>query len=170
MEKFIRNAAILLLGFILQVALAPNISIGGVSPNFLLLAVIAAGMVNGPNSGAVIGFLSGLTLDMIGIGPIGLWALVFSALGYLTGLIDRNLYAEGGLLPITVIVITSVLTEFSYLVVSKMFGMSNPFFSSLLAHSLPTSLYTAFFGILLMPLLSRLMRSDSNPKMFDRVA
>lgn len=169
MEKLLRNSIILVIGFVLQVAVAPNIQIGGVDPNFLLLAVITAGIVNGANSGALIGFTAGIIFDMIGIGPIGLWALVFSAIGYLTGLIDTHLYADGGLLPATVILISSVLAEFAYLLTAQIFGVSNPFFSSLIAHSIPSALYTAFFGVLLLPLLSRMIKTNTDPKMFDRV-
>lgn len=148
---------------------SPNIVIGGVSPNFLLLAVIAAGIANGANSGAIIGFIAGLIFDMVGIGPVGLWALVFSVAGYLTGLIDRHLYAEGGLLPITVIALASFITELSYLIIAKIFIPGGPLLSAIITHAAPTALYTTFFGILIVPFIGRLMKTDKQPRIFDRI-
>lgn len=169
LEKFLKNTALLGIGFVLQVGVSPNIVIGGVSPNFLLLAVIAAAITNGANSGAVIGFTAGLIFDMVGIGPVGLWALVFAVVGYLTGLIDRHLYAEGGLLPITVIALASFIAELSYLLIAKIFIPGGPLFSAIITHAAPTTLFTTFFGIFVVPLVGRLMKTDKQPRIFDRI-
>jgi rod shape-determining protein MreD len=59
----------------------------GGTPDLVLLCVIATGMVGGPASGVVAGFLAGLTLDLAppAIQLVGQYALVFCLIGYGSG-------------------------------------------------------------------------------------
>ena len=78
MRRGLPTAAVILLAVVLQVALAPHLSIGGAIPNFLLLAVIGVALMEGPRYGTMAGFVAGLAFDLIGTGAIGPMALVLS--------------------------------------------------------------------------------------------
>lgn len=169
MERVLTVIGLFVAGAIFQVGVAPYIAIGGISPNFFVLVVVVAGMTKGSNSGATLGFFAGLLLDLIGAGMVGPWAMVLSIAGYVTGLIDQHLFAEGGLLPITALAVISVLSEFLHLIISVVFGVETSFMRALFVHALPTSLYTTLVAILFFPVVARVMRSDTHVKIFDRI-
>ena len=83
-------------------------------PNFLLLVVVTLALVEGPGAGAVAGFAAGLIFDLLGVGPVGPMVLVLTVTGYLAGLLHENMFAEGWLLPLTVLAIASLGAEIAY--------------------------------------------------------
>lgn len=77
---------------VLQVALFPHIAYAGVVPNLALLVVVAAALVRGPEFAAVIGFLSGLAIDLAPPADhvAGRWALALVLVGYLAGRVRQD--------------------------------------------------------------------------------
>jgi rod shape-determining protein MreD len=63
-------------------------------PVLCLVATVAVAYEEGPQSGALFGFLSGLATDMILTTPIGLSALSFAVTGYLVGFFQGGLVRE----------------------------------------------------------------------------
>jgi rod shape-determining protein MreD len=76
----------------LQVTLFPHLSYDGVVPNLALLVVVAAALVRGPDVAAVIGFVSGLTIDLAPPADhvAGRWALALVLVGYLAGRVRQD--------------------------------------------------------------------------------
>ena len=90
-----RGAAVVLLvlaALTLQVGLFPQLSISGVVPNLALLVVIGAAIVRGPQYAAVLGFVTGLVVDLAPPADhvAGRWALAFVVAAYLAGLVRRD--------------------------------------------------------------------------------
>jgi rod shape-determining protein MreD len=160
----------LLAALLLQVALAPYIAIAGIIPNILVLVVITLSFVEGPSRGAIAGFVAGLLLDFLSTGPIGAWALVLSVTGYLAGMLQENLFAEGWLAPVTVAVIAALAADLSYLVVLTVLGVAPAFWQSLGGVVLPRAVYNAVLVLLAYPWLARFLRSDRSMKSFRRLA
>jgi len=77
---------------VLQVALFPHLAYAGVVPNLALLVVVAAALVRGPEFAAVIGFLSGLAIDLAPPTDhvAGRWALALVVVGYLAGRVRQD--------------------------------------------------------------------------------
>ncbi|MFB4287509.1 rod shape-determining protein MreD [Nonomuraea sp. ATR24] len=73
---------------LLQVMLVNRLPLpaGGV-PDLVLLAVVAVALIRGPGAGAVIGFFTGLVVDVVPptAHVAGLYAFVFALVGYLAG-------------------------------------------------------------------------------------
>lgn len=155
---------------VLQVVLAPHIGILGTIPSFPLLVVITLSLVEGPVAGSVAGFSAGLVLDLLGTGPIGAWALVLTLVGYIAGMLEANVFAEGWLLPVTVALIASIITELTYLVVLIVLGIEMPFWRSVLTVVLPRGVYNAALALLVYPWLARFLRTDKSMKSFRRLA
>lgn len=77
---------------VLQVVLFPYLSYHGVVPNLALLVVVAASLVRGPEFAAVVGFLSGLALDLAPPADhvAGRWALALVVVGYVAGRVRHD--------------------------------------------------------------------------------
>jgi rod shape-determining protein MreD len=164
------SAAALLAAFVLQVVIAPHIALLGTVPSFPVLVVITLALVEGPRAGAWSGFFAGLLLDLLGTHPVGAWALVLTVVGYVAGMVQANLFAEGWLLPVTVAVIASVMAELAYLIVLIILGTGMPLWSSIIAVVLPRGVYNTVLALLLYPWLARFLRPDQGVKSFRRFA
>lgn len=72
---------------LLQVSLFPHIAWQGVGPDLVLLVVLAAALVRGPEFAAVLGFAGGLVLDLAPPADhlAGRWVLALVVVGYLAG-------------------------------------------------------------------------------------
>jgi len=163
-------AASVLVATLLQAGLAPHLAIGGAVPNFLLLVVVTIALVSGPNAGASVGFICGLIFDLLGGGPVGPMTLVLSVVGFLTGALQANLFAEGWLLPLSVFGISALFTEVSYWIVLRLVGAGGAFFPALLAVMLPTAVYNTFLALLVYPWLARFLRREPEMTTFRRLA
>lgn len=72
---------------VLQTAFLPWFAVDGVTPNLVLLLVVAAGLVRGPEFAAALGMLGGLLLDLAPPAQhaVGQWALALVVVGYVAG-------------------------------------------------------------------------------------
>jgi len=77
---------------VLQVGLFPYLAYDGVVPNLALLVVVAAALVRGPQFAAVLGFLSGMAIDLTPPADhvAGRWALALVVVGYLAGRVRHD--------------------------------------------------------------------------------
>ena len=90
--RAVLTTVVLLLAVVVQVAVFSAFSVDGVVPNVVLLVVVAAGLVRGPEFAAALGFLGGLAVD---IAPpadhvAGRWALALVVVGYLAGRVRQD--------------------------------------------------------------------------------
>jgi rod shape-determining protein MreD len=85
-------ALVVMLAVVLQVGLFPYLAYDGVVPNLALLVVVAAALVRGPEFAAVLGFLSGLAIDLAPPADhvAGRWALALVVVGYLAGRVRHD--------------------------------------------------------------------------------
>jgi rod shape-determining protein MreD len=80
-------AALVLAAVAVQVAVLRHLAIDGVVPDVVLLLVVAAALLRGPEYAATLGFGSGLVLDLAPPADhvAGRWALALVVAGYLAG-------------------------------------------------------------------------------------
>ena len=81
----VRVVLAVFLVFVLQSTVMVSINLGGVHPDLVWLLPITAALLSGPQTGALVGFWSGLAFDLILPTPFGLSALVGCLLGYAIG-------------------------------------------------------------------------------------
>src|SRR3954469_12754190 len=82
-------ALVMVIALVLQVAVANRLPLpGSVTPDLVLLTVVALALVNGPLVGLVTGFCAGLTADIVPPADhtIGRYALIYCLVGYICGL------------------------------------------------------------------------------------
>ena len=79
---------------IMQTTVLANFTVMGVSVDLVLLVAFSAGVVDGSQRGAVIGFTAGLAHDLVLESPFGLSALIGALVGFAVGsvpsLLDRS--------------------------------------------------------------------------------
>jgi rod shape-determining protein MreD len=169
-NRFVPAAAALAAAFVLQVAFAPQIAVFGVVPNFIFLVVVTLALVEGPVAGGVAGFAGGLLFDLIGTSVVGPYALVLTLVGYLAGMLTANMFAEGWLLPVTVVAIASLVTEVAYAIVLAVLGVSESFWAGVFSLMLPAAVYHTVLVVLAYPWLARVLRPERHMKSFRRLA
>lgn len=169
MRKALPAIAAITVATLLQIGVAPYMAIGGVTPNFLLLVVVTLALVTGPTEGAAAGFAAGLIFDLLGTGPVGPAALVLCITGYLAGLLHEQMFAEGWLLPLTVLGVAALGAEVAYALVLSVLGAGGPFVVTLFTKILPAAVYNTALALLIYPWLARFLRRDRAMTTFRRL-
>jgi rod shape-determining protein MreD len=80
-----RVALVIFVVLLVQQTVIVALRIGGAHPDLLWLLPVTAALADGPETGAIVGFWSGLVFDLVLPTPFGLSALVGCLLGYATG-------------------------------------------------------------------------------------
>lgn len=170
MRRFLPSIAAVVVAALLQAGIAPYLAIGGVVPNFLLLVVVTLALVEGPAAGCSAGFACGLIFDLLAAGPVGPMALVLTVTGYLAGLLHENMFAEGWLLPLTVLGVAALGSEIAYGLIMNLLGVGGPALITFWTKMLPAAIYNTALGLLVYPWLARILRRDRAMTTFRRLA
>jgi rod shape-determining protein MreD len=80
-----RALLVVVLVLVLQLTVVLNLRIGGAHPDLIVGLAVMAGLAGGIQRGAIVGFASGLAIDLFLTTPFGLSALVGVALGVAAG-------------------------------------------------------------------------------------
>ncbi len=148
-----RRAAELLmiyLAFILQCTLFKVLSLGGVSPNLLIILTAFFGFMCGKEEGMYAGFFAGLLMDVLyGNGIIGLYALIFVWIGYICGAFSRLFFPEDVVLPIFLTTAGDLLYGFISFLFLFLLRSRLDFFWYLLHIILPEAVYTMIMTMIL---------------------
>lgn len=154
MRPAVRLAVVLLSTAVLQWGVFSQLRIGGAAADLFLIMAVTAGMTSGPDRGAVMGFFAGLTLDLLTQTPLGLGALVYGALGYLSGRVQGTVMRANRLLPPVLTAGLCSLGVLAYAVAAWMLGQANV----LNQHLLTVIVVVAISSALLAPAYLRIMR------------
>jgi rod shape-determining protein MreD len=129
----------------------PLIDIGGVAPDFTIIALVILALASGPIPGTVGGFLLGLVQDLSNPTLLGLQALCKTGLGYGLGRLRGRLVHGMPLVEATVIAISVLAHDLVFLMIqSNLSGESN--FLSFFTLTLPSAIYSGLVGIPLLRL------------------
>jgi rod shape-determining protein MreD len=93
-RRLLLSVLLVLAAIVLQLTVLDRLPLpGDVSPDLVLLVVVALALSSGPMSGMITGFLAGLALDVAPPSDhlIGVYALVFCLVGYFCGRIAADL-------------------------------------------------------------------------------
>jgi rod shape-determining protein MreD len=88
--RLFRLALVLLLLLVVQATLGLDLRFFGAHPEILWLLPITTGLVAGPEAGALVGFVAGLTTDLLLPTPFGLSALIGCLLGFAVGQLTQS--------------------------------------------------------------------------------
>lgn len=84
-RSLVRVAFVIFIVLMVQQTVMVALRLGGAHSDLLWLLPITAALIDGPETGAIVGFWAGLAFDLVLPTPFGLSALVGCLLGYATG-------------------------------------------------------------------------------------
>jgi rod shape-determining protein MreD len=138
-------AGAVLLALLVRTTVLPAVAVASFRPDVLLLVVIAAALLEGPDTGIRLGFAAGLVQDLVSGGEalVGLGALVVMGTGWAAGRLRPYLAANprsgsivvSGLLTAGATIATGVL--------GGVFGVINPSAGRVLGAAVVVGLYSA---------------------------
>lgn len=129
--------------FVLQAAFGDRLSLFGIQPGILKLAVFLFALRSGALPGVWLGFSVGFLLDLYGQGRLGCFSLSWCITTYLVGLLDeREIYTS---------MLTRILVLGGYCLLQDAIwaladGLGPNLFPFLLHNALPSALYTMLLG------------------------
>lgn len=89
--------------FILQSTVFKSLALANISPNLLIVIVSSFGFMRGKKAGLLIGFFSGLLIDISYGEVIGFYSLLYMYIGYFNGFFKKIFYPEDVKLPMALI-------------------------------------------------------------------
>jgi rod shape-determining protein MreD len=97
--RSLRMLALIIVVVLVQVTLFPHLRLAGVAPDLGLVVALAVGYNDGPEAGAIAGFVAGFGFDLFLETPLGLNALAYALVGYGVGIIEGGLLRSPRWLP-----------------------------------------------------------------------
>jgi rod shape-determining protein MreD len=154
MKVALRFALVLASTAVLQWGVFSQLRIEGAAADLFLVLAVTAGMAGGPDRGAIVGFFAGLTLDLLSQTPLGLSALVYGAVGYLSGRAEGLVLRSNRLLPPLLAAGMCALGVIVYALGAWVLGRARV----LDAHLPVIVAVVAGFALILSPIYLRVMR------------
>jgi rod shape-determining protein MreD len=172
--RYIVLAAVAVVDLIFTGAVFPNINIVKLAPDIIICTMASIAILEKRMTGAVIGLVCGLLLDLLFSGVIGFYALPYLITGaMLYAAVRRFSYIDRFLLPMGIAAGAYLLREILSALLTYMLGSRFSLGHMLVRYTLPEMLLTAVFMALIHLLLSRIYRSPSvrpsNPEEFKRL-
>lgn len=146
-----RVLALVLFGFaavVLSVAVAPEIEILGSRPDFLVLLVVYAGLLLGPRSATIAGFITGLVVDSQLPEYLGLNALALCVTGYAASFVWKHLVRVSIVVQIAILFAATLLRDTIYYTIYYRHHL-DMFGALIVRHAVLGGLYTALAGALI---------------------
>jgi rod shape-determining protein MreD len=103
LKKILIIAIVVYICFLLQMSVFSRLKLAGISPNILICVVSTYGFMKGRKYGIIIGFFTGLLLDVFSGSIFGLYALLYMYIGFLNGLFKKQFFGDDLRLPMILI-------------------------------------------------------------------
>lgn len=157
MQIYLPAFLILIGSVILQTTITPHLKIMGVQPDLILILTVTYAFNEGAAHGSIIGFGGGLLEDLIIAQNVGLNTISKTIIGYIAGLIEKNIFIESMFLPIVIVFFASMIDQIIYLILGFIFGYQIPFKSVFLKIILPSAVYNGIFSFFIYPVYRKLI-------------
>ena len=149
----------------LQAAPLASIRPFGVRMLLPLVLSVITGLLRGPFESLLMGFLYGLSLDVLMGRNLGLHAVFYAAVAWSLTLINEKLYREKIVIQSTFVFVATVLTETAYFLAMFLFQGYAQFGHLFLTLILPTALCNS---LLVLPLYPPLAKAYARLDAIDR--
>jgi rod shape-determining protein MreD len=134
------------IAFVGGTMVGPMVSIGGVGPDFTIIALVILALAAGPIPATAAGFMLGLVQDLSTPTLLGLQALCKTGLGFGLGRLRGRLVHGMPLVEGTVVAVSVVAHDLVFLVIQSNLS-DEASFLSLFTRTLPSAVYSGLVGI-----------------------
>ena len=155
MRRTLLLAAVILTALVLQTTVFAELNLLGAKPELLYLVTIVFAILEGPASGAVVGFAGGMAQDFLLDAPKGITALTLTLLGYAMGLIRQYIVSPSPALPILLVAAGTFGGVVFYGVMTFLLGQLSTSWLYLFRVALLSAIYNAILTPLVYPVLRR---------------
>ena len=148
------------LAVVLQVFLAPHISIGYAVPNFVAAACIALAVSRAGALTPAAPFVLGLLYDLISGGPVGAMAFTLTVASTFAGWLFKHTNNDTVFMALVALLAGVFFVEFAYGAFFLLFGYATGFVEAVVYRMLPCLLYDLVLTLVVYFLLVRFVRPD----------
>ncbi len=166
MRRVLAWAAVVLTAILLQTTIFPQLELGGAKPDLVYLVTIALAVLEGPSSGAVAGFVGGMSEDFLLNQPKGITALTLTLVGYAVGALRQYMASPSPLLPVAIIGGATVVAFVFYGLVAFLLSELDVGFPYLFRVAVLSGLYNALLTPLLFPVVRRVAEASRGAKVY----
>jgi rod shape-determining protein MreD len=166
MHRRLTFFSVLIVTLLVQLTVSPEISIGVVIPDFLLVTTICWALLEGPGQGAVFGFCGGLLEDIFSTAVMGVSAFAKTLIGYLCGELRQRVISKSVVWPMIIVFFGSIVNELFKFAAWAMVGLEErpPFNFGVI---MGFALYNAVVTLVVYPIVSRLATREEKAMMFQ---
>lgn len=152
-KRVIVTILFVLICYLLQCTVFPKLALASVKPNLMIVVTAAFGFMRGTKEGMLIGFFSGLLMDIQFGNILGFYALIYLLIGYVNGLFEQMYYDEDIKLPLILIAASEVV--YGLVIYVLMFLLRSEFdFLHYFSHIIiPELIYTIVVTLGVYPLI-----------------
>lgn len=109
MKRKIITVCIIIACFVLECTVFQRLSFASITPNLMIIVTSSFGFMRGKKEGMMVGFLSGLLIDIMFSDLIGFYTLIYTVLGYANGFFRKIFYDDDIKLPLILIATSDFL-------------------------------------------------------------
>ncbi len=152
-RRLFTNFIFVIVSFILQTTVFRVLDFGGIAPNLMMIIVASLGFIKGDKTGLVIGFFSGLLVDIFFGTYLGFFALIYMYLGFIVGKFHEVFFSQNIAIPIVFITIADFLFGFVCYVLMFLFRTRFNIGYYMVNVIIPEMVYTALIAIFYYPII-----------------
>jgi rod shape-determining protein MreD len=145
---------------VIQQAAVSQISIFGVTADLGPLVVMSVGLLAGSMPGAIMGFGTGLLVDLVLFQTLGITSLLYIAIGYWSGRVRELLDPAHGLVPLGMGAGATAVAGFGMALIQFLLGVDAPVSALLLQQIFVTILVNTLIALPVYALVRRILSSS----------
>lgn len=135
--------------FLVQSALWHLFTFTTVRPNLMLVLIVSFGLMHGSRSGMLIGFISGILVDLLYGSFFGINALLYMYIGYFIGKAYQVFFDEDIRVAIGAVAICDIIYNMIFYVIKFIFGARYSLGAFLVRIMIPEVIITLIFTVIL---------------------
>jgi rod shape-determining protein MreD len=153
----LRLTALGFLTVVLQQAAVSQISVFGVTADLAPLVVVSVGLLAGSTAGAIMGFGTGLLVDLVLVQTLGVSSLLYIAIGYWAGRLRELRDPAHGMVPLAAGAAATAFAGLGMTVIQFLLGVEAPVSLLLLQQIVVTVLVNTLIALPIYTLVRRLL-------------
>lgn len=148
---------------LLQIILAPYITIGFAMPNFILAFVLVCALLEPSNPDYILPFVLGLIFDLISAGTIGALTFVCVLFTFVLSKLFILINNDTLFIPLALLALGCFCSEIAYGFLLILCGMDVSFLEAFMYRMLPCGLYDTVICLIAYPILLRVLSAQGGP-------